>query len=372
MERLLKYGLCADKLKHILEVKNGLACNCICSNCKHPLVAKNNPTNKKIAHFAHKSGKECDGAIETALHLLAKVILQKTKRLTIPDYHFDYDQTNDETIFKEGRELVFEDVILEKQVEVAGEKIIPDAIGVIRGKRVFIEFAKTHFVDDEKKQKLKTLGVACIEIDISEQLLDESLLTSFLNSNTSSKYWITNPRFDKEYLEHKRKLSEHKKLKAQQKVIQEENKRKEDAAKFNSYKNDKSVKLLLLHDGEITNCPKKKVALNQLTTSHFYQHPVLKKIIDGEFWNGKIYGQAPNGKHIFVKKEKVIVFPPDYKYENLSRQEIKANKLFFAGLLKFKSTLDNPTFGDCGNCKFSVDYLSFDDKDYEICKHPNE
>lgn len=372
MERFLKYGLCSDELKHVSEVKNGLACNCVCSNCKHPLVAKNNPTNKKVAHFAHQSGKECDGAIETALHLLAKSILLKTKRLTLPDYHFDYDQTNDETIFKESRELAFEEIILEKQVEVAGEKIIPDAIGVIQGKQIFIEFANTHFVDQDKKQKIKTLGVACIEVDLREQLLDESLLTSFLNTNTPSKYWIANPRLDKEYLEHKRKLSEQKKLKSQLKAIEEENKRKEDAAKFNRYKNDKSVKLLLLRDGEITNCPKKKVALSQLTTSHFYRHPVLKKIIDGEFWNGEIYGYMPNGKWIFVRQEKVIVFPPDNKYENLSEQEIKTNKLFFAGLQELKSTLDNPTFGDCGKCKFSVDYFSIDDKCYEVCKHPNE
>ena len=50
-----------------------MACNC--AHCKHPLVAKNNPNNKKITHFAHKSGKECDGAIENLLHFSAKLRL---------------------------------------------------------------------------------------------------------------------------------------------------------------------------------------------------------------------------------------------------------------------------------------------------------
>lgn len=371
MQQFLKYGLCEGELKHISEVRNGLACNCICSNCQHPLVAKNNPTNIKVAHFAHQSGKECEGAIETALHLLAKSILQKTKRLVLPDYHFDYDQTNHKTIFKKSIEVIFEEIIFEKQVEVAGEKIIPDAIGIIQGKQIFIEFANTHFIEFDKKQKIKTLGIACVEIDLKEQLLDESLLESFLNSNTPSKYWIINPRLDKEYLEHKRKLSEQKKLKAQQKAIEKENKKKEDTAKFDLYKNDKSIKLLLVRDGEINNCPKKQVALSQLTTSSFYRHPILKRIIDGEFWNGVIYGYIPNGKWIFLRQEKITVFPPDNKFENLSEQEIKANKLFFAGLQELKSTLDDPAFGDCGNCKYSVDYLTVYDKSYEVCKHPN-
>ena len=155
MEQLLKYGLRDNELKHVSEVENGIACDCICPNCKHPLVAKNNPINKKAPHFAHYKGMECEGAIETALHLLAKSILQKTKCLRLPDYHFNYNHTNKRSIFKKGEELKFDEIILEKQVTALGVKIIPDAIGVIRGKQIFFEFANTHFIDEDKKQKIK-------------------------------------------------------------------------------------------------------------------------------------------------------------------------------------------------------------------------
>jgi hypothetical protein len=382
MERLLKYGLCADDLKHVLQVENGLACNCVCPNCNHPLIAKNNPTNKKAAHFAHQSGKECEGAIETALHLLAKSILQKTKRLTLPDYHYDYDPFNDESVFRESENLTFENIILEKAIDIEGEKIIPDAIGEINNRQIFIEFANTHFIDHNKKEKLKSLQIACVEIDLSEQILEEESLISFFNSDTSSKYWIINPRLDKkyadykkqlekEYAEHKKKLSDEKKLRDRQKAIEAENNKKESEAKYERYKNDKNYKLLLLKDGEIKNCPLKKEALNELKNSHFYRHLVLKKIIDGEYWNGEFYGRMPNGKWIFVNQEKIIVYPPDNMRECLTEQENKANNLLFAGLKSIKSILENPTFGACKKCKFSVDYFSLRDNAYEVCKHPN-
>jgi hypothetical protein len=371
MERLLKYGLCADDLKHVSQVENGLACNCVCPNCKYPLIAKNNPTNKKAAHFAHQSEKECAGAIETALHLLAKSILQKTKRLTLPDYHHDYDPFNKKTVFRKSLSLTFENIILEKAIDIEGEKIIPDAIAEINNKQIFIEFANTHFVEDDKKAKLKSLGIACVEIDLREQILEEESLTSFLNSDTPSKYWIINPRLDKEYAGNKKKLLEAKKMRDRKKAIEEENKKKESEAKYKRYKNNKDYKILLLKDGEITNFPLKKEALNELKTSHFYRHSVLKKIIDGEFWNGEIYGRMPNGKWIFVNREKIIVFPADNMSEGLTPQEKNTNNLLFAGLQSIKSILENPTFGDCAKCKFSVDYFSLGDSAYEVCKHPN-
>lgn len=372
MERLLTYGLLADNLTHVSKVENGLACKCICLNCKHPLIAKNNPTNKKVAHFAHQSGKDCDGAFETALHRLAKDILKKTKRLTLPDYHHDYKPFNDKSIFRESVDMTFDNVILEKAIVINEEKIIPDAIGEINEKKIFIEFANTHFVDQDKKKKLKTLGVACVEIDLTEQALDEETLTAFLNSTTKSKYWIINPRLDKEYAEHEQKLREEQRKREKQKAIEEETKKKEGTEKFTRYKDNKDYKLLRLKDREVTNCPLKREALSQLKTSSFYKHLVLKKIIDGEYWNGCIYGYMSSGKWIFVKQEKVFVYPPDEKRKPITEQENKNNKLLFAGLQSIKVILKNPTFGDCGSCKFSVDNFSFEDNTYEVCKHPNE
>ena len=72
------------------------------------------------------------------------------------------------------------------------------------------------------------------------------------------------------------------------------------------------------------------------------------------------------------KKEKVTVFPTISESEKLSEQQGKANKYFYAGLQEIKGIIKDSTFGDCPNCKFSADHLIIGDKDYEICKYPNE
>ncbi len=330
-----------------------LACNCVCSNCKYPLVAKNNEVNIKEAHFAHYSVKECEGAIETTLHLLAKSILLKNKQLTLPNYYYDYNINNIKSLFRESENLTFEKIILEESIYINGEKIIPDAIGELHGKRIFIEFANTHFVDPGKKEKIKTLGIACVEINLREQLLDEGSLTNFLNSNPSSRYWIINPMLDEKYKEHQRQQKKEKKFLREQEAIEKENRKKEAEGKYNLYKNNTNCRLFKVEDAR-KSCPLKKVELNNLKESNFYDNAldrdnVLKRIIDGEFWNREIYGYRPNGRFIYVGQEKIKLYPPYNKFKDLSEKEKKQMDFIFAGLSKIKSTSQNPAFGDCSN-----------------------
>lgn len=74
---LLTYAFSSDgNFVHIDTVVNGLACDCFCPSCKERLVAKNGGT-KRIHHFAHASGVDCDEAYETMLHQLAKIRVQE-------------------------------------------------------------------------------------------------------------------------------------------------------------------------------------------------------------------------------------------------------------------------------------------------------
>ncbi|WP_439505527.1 hypothetical protein [Sediminibacterium sp.] len=204
-EKLLTYGILNGELKHISTVSNGLSCKCICACCNQALVAKNNPKNKKVIHFAHHSGVECDGAFETSLHLLAKKILGETKTILTPQYHYDYNPENARSKFKKSRLVSFEEIILEKSIKFKNESFVPDAICVKQSKKLFIEFANTHFIDELKKNKIRKSGIACIEIDLSNQILDEESLKEFLLSDSVDIYWITNPKYDKEYLDFKLK-----------------------------------------------------------------------------------------------------------------------------------------------------------------------
>lgn len=90
VKNLLTYALdSSNKLKHIDAVENGMACGCVCPCCKEKLMAKNGGT-KRMHHFAHASGVDCEGAYETMLHLLAKERIQDSF-MTHDTFNIEYE-----------------------------------------------------------------------------------------------------------------------------------------------------------------------------------------------------------------------------------------------------------------------------------------
>lgn len=81
----LPFGLNVDGvLVHISEVGNGKNCNCYCPSCKSPLIAAK---GRQIQHhFKHHIIHECDGGLESAIHLTAKKIIREKKQITLPKY----------------------------------------------------------------------------------------------------------------------------------------------------------------------------------------------------------------------------------------------------------------------------------------------
>ena len=59
-----------------------LACRCLCPACGARLVAKQG--DRTAHHFAHEGESDCAGGVETALHLAAKEVLVKERRMTLP------------------------------------------------------------------------------------------------------------------------------------------------------------------------------------------------------------------------------------------------------------------------------------------------
>ncbi|WP_337070285.1 competence protein CoiA family protein [Pontibacter sp. 13R65] len=368
MERLLKYGLLGGELKHILNVETGLACNCVCPNCHHPLVAKNGLGNKKVPHFAHYSGKECDGAFETTLHLLAKAILLKTKQIYLPNYHHDYRHDNSASLFKTGRCVTFDEVVLEKTVGYGADLIIADAIGIKDGKKVLIEFANTHFVDLNKLEKLRRLGLPCIEVSLAGQDLDEAELIAFLGSDTRLKYWLHNPRLDSVYLKDQERLKAKEELLKKQKLEEEEKRKKGIINKHYAYKASKNYSILSVQNGNVRGCPLRISSLDALDEG-FRRHNILKRIMDGEYWNGEFYSYPPNGKCIYIDGEKIYVYPPRTEAENLSEQAMRLNNFLFAGLKQIKKLWGQSAVGRCRGCKHAVDTYRIEDKRYQVCEY---
>lgn len=177
----LRYALDADgKLIHVDSVSTGLACNCFCPHCKSELVAKNGG-NRKIHHFAHANGNDCVGAIESALHKMAKDVLQEHKLIMLPS-----NQQN-----KTGRQITFCNV----EVEVFDKELClrPDCIGYTdNGRLIWVEFKRTHEVDVKKAGKIISAKVDCVEIDLNSCVLDPIKLRSFIESSSEGRKWIYN------------------------------------------------------------------------------------------------------------------------------------------------------------------------------------
>lgn len=82
------FNLCCrgkGHLVHVDDVPNGEACGCTCPECDSKLIAKNKGQHNQH-HFAHVGGSDCVGAVESALHLMAKEILSEGKKIMLPRY----------------------------------------------------------------------------------------------------------------------------------------------------------------------------------------------------------------------------------------------------------------------------------------------
>lgn len=172
----LDYGMNNGRLLHIDEVERGLNCGCKCPACEHPLVAHKGPV--KAAHFKHYQGSDCGKGVETALHHMAKGILENRQEIALP---IPPDPT---------KLWPIEKVSLEKRL---GD-IIPDVIVYIKGQPILIEIVVTHGIDAEKMEKIKDLGISTLVIDLSdeERTLSKDELASIVVEGTEKKRWVFN------------------------------------------------------------------------------------------------------------------------------------------------------------------------------------
>lgn len=210
------------RMRHILEVRNGLSCACTCPGCGAALVAKNGGSNVH-PHFAHASGQACHGGHESELHLLAKEILQDKKAIMLPPYGKIY--RGGMQTFKEMKAEV-RTTLQPKQTQGTYQgptekkgtyqdpspspsrqgHLQPDLIGTqINPKTgmpsdLWIEIRVTHEIGPEKYEKIKEMGIACIEIDLSlykDQEVTRDQLCEYLLNSTEGRTWINNPTLER-------------------------------------------------------------------------------------------------------------------------------------------------------------------------------
>ncbi|WP_024851716.1 competence protein CoiA family protein [Hydrogenovibrio kuenenii] len=206
-----------------------------CPDCNS--VVRRRISSKGLAHFYHL-GVECSGGgLETTLHLLAKSLLEKYKKIWIPNcitgykfflpskdscgkFHRPVLSPKDiSTINKNQPQPYFYEVcylpsnfnppkpqpgvhIIYKnfsyglmdieaiEIEKSLDIIRPDIYATINGKKHLIEIANTHFVDSEKLAKIRYLDIPSIEINISTMAIacPEELLTLLIKPNRSTSW----------------------------------------------------------------------------------------------------------------------------------------------------------------------------------------
>jgi hypothetical protein len=192
----MTFAIFDGKIVHVDEVENGLACCCSCPSCGERLIAKQGAATAH--HFAHKGESNCTGSVQTTLHLAAKEIISREKRMVLPALLVEAIATDarggahQSVASLPSKEVTFEDVFEETRFG----RIIPDIQAKVGDRMLFVEVAVHHFTDDDKKQKLAEAGIATVEIDLSgiSDGWDWDNLFHAVVESTDTKIWLFNPR----------------------------------------------------------------------------------------------------------------------------------------------------------------------------------
>lgn len=340
----LKLAIKKGIIVSIDEVENGLKCGCYCPKCGAPLVAKNEGT-MKVHHFAHFSNLKCLGAIESALHILAKEILKETKTLFLPNYKYYFKEFDKEVVILPYNKLLeFDSVELEKKIQLDDSIIIADAVCEVNNKKIIVEFAKSHFIDEEKKRKLKDLGIACIEIPISNGEQNKTLLKEQLFSNYFQSDWIVNKKGEQqiEVFRNKLKAEWEKQLKAIQEDKEKQLKLRRESEEREK-KLEEKIRRGKLREVEkkgtlVKDCPINKELRSLYAEMLLGSHDISPVLLNAKEVSD-IYYRWPDFIDVFIDKVRIILRPPEYP--NLSRDEQKEYDYLLFIVEKFKR-LRNP------------------------------
>jgi hypothetical protein len=188
------------------QVPSGLECGCVCPACNAPLIAKAQDSMSRRPHFAHYRDTGCRAGFESAVHRMAKQLVQDRLRMYLPGWDGADDMTNppqkfdDAGVLFTGRKVEFpaKQVRLEAaiQEQVRGD-YIPDVSARDEDGELLIEIRVHHAVEGLKQRRVQSDGVRMIEIDLSrltpEQVLDEAEFERQVLDEPRNSRWVSYP-----------------------------------------------------------------------------------------------------------------------------------------------------------------------------------
>lgn len=181
------------RLRSIEDVGRGLTCQCTCPQCHLPVLAKQG--TRREWHFAHAPGSECAQGAETALHQASKQLLVEAGGLMLPSQAFEAEICLGSGRVDRGRAerpaywVDFADAQQERLIQ----GVRPDVLAIVGSRILAIEVAVTHFVDEHKAGRLRSLQLPALEIDLSvyrTQLWGWDELRLAIINHTHNKRWI--------------------------------------------------------------------------------------------------------------------------------------------------------------------------------------
>lgn len=277
-----------NSLIHITDVERGKKSNYICPSCKSPLVAVKGKKNQH--HFRHDLTKECEGGLESAIHLAAKKIIIEKKEITLPKHIFSVSGRDSRGMEHKVKKTIALDGIVVDFDSVKEEIYLPgiraDIIGKKKDKKLIIEIFYRHKVDEKKLEKIKKANTSAIEIDLSrlkpEDIMDWETFWSYINDPQNIK-WLHNTKNNNIQLNLEKKLAE--------KIHEHEKKYKyEDIEKERQENREKRFLLQALDDLETLSSKKH---LEQLKRE-IKTHPAYKYYIQNPSYNMFSWDELPN------------------------------------------------------------------------------
>lgn len=232
MSKGVPYGLKIDDegkeslvhVKEILPENRGDKCGLVCPHCREPLIANLPAKDPNYTPRLRHKTNQCDEALETALHMKAKEFILEAGELNFPELRVVHKGVSAFVI--EQQRIVLTDIVLEQSIN----GIRPDIIGYFQEKPVYLEIKVTHGVDDEKKETIQQLNVACLEIDVSvlHDAWDEDGLRELVLHSVENKHWIHHPgveRVEKRLIEQALEVEHNKEQALKLKERHEEDRR---------------------------------------------------------------------------------------------------------------------------------------------------
>lgn len=201
ISNLIPYGLSGNRMLSTAEVSPGLACGCVCPACHGALVARKG--SRRRHHFAHAVGNpNCRYGPETAIHRMAKQCLIEEGRIALPAFTWkecardDLGQEHEEHgLVCAASRITFVSAV----VEQPWLEFRPDVLAWCDGDPLLIEIAVRHPVGGAKLERLRKAGLACVEIDLSQDDpldLDKVRLSELVVESIGRKRWLSHPKLE--------------------------------------------------------------------------------------------------------------------------------------------------------------------------------